>query len=486
MDRQQSFVGRINRMSRGGMLLLGIPVLVSLVMMVFFSGRYRQSIRRMETIAGLKPAVSEEIPDSVWDMVSGRTSLAETPVYDQIRQVKDTIRQISEETGESDRLALIVAGRTMDTLTQYVNQIWNNIKDQAPVVENETVLEEVWNVAALVESMLNDYITAEIGATARMGDILNHMALGTAGAEIILLLIMLALGRRTLKRTEAFIRAPIRKLESVTAQLAEGDMRARIPETDVAELRNLTRQVNGMADNLEAMMERNIQDERRLKKAELRTLQAQINPHFLYNTLDAIMWKAEAGDQEGVIHLTGALSDFFRISLSSGADWIPISQEKKHLAGYLSIQQTRYRDILQYEIDIPEELGEYYILKLLLQPLVENALYHGIKYRRGGGRIVVTGRLEGETLVFTVRDTGAGMDAATLQALQKRLSEEQPVFSAGKNGFGLVNVGLRLRLYYNQPDGLRIESGSGGTTVTVRVPRRTREEVEHDQRVSGG
>ena len=162
---------------------------------------------------------------------------------------------------------------------------------------------------------------------------------------------------------------------------------------------------------------------RTLRKAELRTLQAQINPHFLYNTLDAIVWKAEAGETEEVIGLTSSLSDFFRISLSSGADWIPLSQEKKHIEGYLKIQQTRYRDIMNYEIDIPDEIGHYYILKLLLQPLVENALYHGIKIKRGGGTIYVITREENAYLVFLVKDTGCGMTPEQLEELNRRMKK---------------------------------------------------------------
>ena len=194
--------------------------------------------------------------------------------------------------------------------------------------------------------------------------------------------------------TEKSIKEPIERLEEATARFAEGSLDEKIVDTEVTELRNLTAQVNIMADNLKTMMRKSHQDAKNLRKAELRTLQAQINPHFLYNTLDAIVWKAEAEDTDEVIGLTSSLSDFFRISLSSGADWIPISQEKKHIEGYLKIQQTRYRDILRYEIDIPDEIGEYYILKLLLQPLVENAIYHGIKIKRGGGKIFVSGKLE--------------------------------------------------------------------------------------------
>jgi two-component system sensor histidine kinase YesM len=233
------------------------------------------------------------------------------------------------------------------------------------------------------------------------------------------------------------------------------------------------------------MREKNSDDAKKLRKAELRTLQAQINPHFLYNTLDAIVWKAEAGDVDEVITLTSSLSDFFRISLSSGADWIPISQEKKHIEGYLKIQQTRYRDIMRYEIDIPDDIGDFYILKLLLQPLVENALYHGIKNNRGGGLITVTGRKEDGDLVFSVKDTGCGMTAEQLRKLSSRMKKGQPAVSEGGGGFGLVNVNLRIRLYYNQMAGLLIDSSEAGTEVSFRVPCRTREEIFENESISG-
>ena len=482
---QQSIAGHIGAMTRQVMILLILPVIVSLSLMLGFSWRYSRSMERMNAIAALKPMISEEIPGAVWRVVSGRETLEESQTYALIDRANGTIRQITRDAADEGRLELIIAGRTMDTLAQYVEQIRKNLGNGEKVVANEAVLEEIRDVAALVDSMLNDYITVEIHSAAAMSSLLNRVVLITAVAELLLVLFTLVLLNRTAQKTARFIREPIESLESVTARLAEGDMRARLPVSNVQELWNLTGQVNVMADNLEGMMRQRIRDERNLKKAELRTLQAQINPHFLYNTLDAIVWKAEAGDQQEVIHLTRALSDFFRISLSSGADWIPIAQEKKHIAGYLSIQKTRYRDILNYEIDIPDEIGDYYILKLLLQPLVENALYHGIKYRRGGGTIRVACRPEGEALAFTVSDTGRGMDAETLEALTRSMAEGQPAQTAGASGFGLVNVNLRIRLYYNQSEGLTIASDREGTKVSFRVPRRTREEIENDQGISG-
>lgn len=482
---EDSLAGRLRDMSTVLMVILVIPVIISLTMTLVFSGRYYRSVERMDRIAALKPTISEEIPGAVWDVVSGRETIDGTSVFRKIDRVNSVIEQVAAETGENDRLALIVARRTMDTLLQYTEQIRDNILAGEPVVHNETILNEVRDVASLVESMLNDYITEEIGETSVMSRYLSKVVGISAAAEILLVIAALLLSSEMTGRTSAFVREPIEKLESVTAQLAEGELSARSPGTEVAELKNLTAQINTMADNLDRMMQRSVRDERNLKKAEMRTLQAQINPHFLYNTLDAIIWKVEVGERDEVIHLTRALSDFFRISLSSGADWIPISQEKKHISGYLSVQKTRYNDILDYEIDIPDELNDLYILKLLLQPLVENALYHGIKYKRGGGSIRVTGRKDGDWLIFTVADTGKGMDEETLAALRERILDRQPVVSNTTGGFGLVNVNLRIRLYYNQPEGLHIESGPEGTVITMRLPCRTEEDFTDDQSVSG-
>ena len=181
------------------------------------------------------------------------------------------------------------------------------------------------------------------------------------------------------------------------------------------------------------------------------------------------MWLAEAGQSREVIHITRALSDFFRISLSQGKDWIPLSEEIKHLTGYLTIQKIRYRDILDYQIDIPEELGSCQVLKLLMQPLVENAIYHGVKHRRGRGLVRVTGRMEDSWLILEVADNGAGMTPERLAQVREGLSGS----GAESAGYGLFNVNKRIQLYYNQPQGVWIESRPGeGTSVTLKLPVR--------------
>ena len=188
--------------------------------------------------------------------------------------------------------------------------------------------------------------------------------------------------------------------------------------------------------------------------------------------------------------MTKSLSDFFRNSLSSGEDWVTVEQELRHLKGYLSIQKTRYRDILDYEVDDCEELKNVYMPKLLLQPLVENALYHGIKTKRGGGRIEVRVRVGRGIITFLVKDNGKGMTKEELENAQALLQEENPTvqkaMEPGHSGFGLRNVDMRIRLFYQKRKGLNIRSDEGGTEVSFTIPIRTREEIDHDESFSRG
>ena len=217
----------------------------------------------------------------------------------------------------------------------------------------------------------------------------------------------------------------------------------------------------------------------------LRVLQEQINPHFLYNTLDNIIWLAESKDTEQVVRMVSSLSSFFRTTLSKGREFITVKEEEQHIRSYLEIQQFRYRDILEYEIAIPEELYEYEIIKLTLQPLVENALYHGIKNKRGGGHIRVSGVLCQDVMIFKVQDDGIGMDGARLAQVCAMLRDgEQEPEQEETGGFGLFNVNQRIQLNYGREYGLKIQSTYGqGTEIWVRIPCRA-EKIKRKRNIS--
>ena len=200
--------------------------------------------------------------------------------------------------------------------------------------------------------------------------------------------------------------------------------------------------------------------EKNLRELELRLHQEQISPHFLYNTLDSIVWMAEGGNNRQVVEMTTDLSDFFRTVLSGGRDFITIEEEESHIRSYLKIQKIRYEDILDYSIEIEPSIRHRIVLKMLLQPLVENALYHGIKNKRGGGCIVFRGYEDRNGLVFEVEDDGIGMDEAELAAVRAKLTlePEEELAPIGSGGFGLHNVVQRIQMYYGDQAEILVES----------------------------
>lgn len=269
---------------------------------------------------------------------------------------------------------------------------------------------------------------------------------------------------------------PIQLLKNKMRQAASGYLEAKVTPTGSDEIADLGKSFNIMLGKIKTLLNQSIKEQEHIQKAELRTLQAQINPHFLYNTLDSILWMAESGKNDAVILLVKALSQFFRVSLNKGKDWITLSNEVEHVQSYLTIQQMRYRDILTYEINIPQELMSTTILKMSLQPLVENALYHGIKNKRGIGKITLTGKLLHPHMIqLEVIDNGNGMTLERLEKVRESLEQiptaEEIEQDSSLSGFGLRNVHQRIRLYYKEPYGITVDSTyHEGTTITILIP----------------
>ena len=488
-EHKTSIIRRLGRTTRTTAILLLIPALASLTMLFLTTTRYHRAMSRMEAVAALKPVVGTQLPEQLFSVAAGRIGYEESGVDGLLDSVNHTLDALLEETGGAGDLELTVARRTMVTLAGYMDQLRTGMAGGAPVAEMEQIVDEVRGVGDLVTDMLDDFISAEIGVTVQTGAEIRKLVWLTAIAELFLLAVALIGAGSTSQDLANTIRQSIKQLEGSMHRLTGGDLKARVPDMEVEEFSELASQINVTANRLESLIERSRQEQENLAKSQLRLLQAQINPHFLYNTLDAIIWQAQSGKSEEVIHLTRALSDFFRISLSSGADWIPLAGEVQHVSGYLSIQKTRYRDILNYEIDIPETLQGGYVVKLMLQPLVENALYHGIKGKRGGGFIRVSAERVGERVRFTVADTGKGMTPDELKRVVALMRSDQPALSgvapAEGSSFGLRNVDARIRLFYRQDTGLEIESGPGGTVVFFCVPLKSREEIADDEGISG-
>ena len=273
------------------------------------------------------------------------------------------------------------------------------------------------------------------------------------------------------RRITRNIAEPISELCDVAATAGEGDFEIRTKgDNSIVEIQKLNTSVNQMIKKIGQLVDDIRVEEINLRAAELRLLQEQINPHFLYNTLDNIIWLAESGEDEEVVKMVSSLSSFFRTTLSKGRDYITIAEEREHIESYLSIQKFRYRDILSYDIDFEDEILDHSILKLTLQPIVENALYHGIKNKRGMGHIQIDGRMAGDNIEFIVSDNGIGMREEEAEHLRKVISGLVSDDRSG-GGFGLFNVNQRLQLNYGKEYGLNIESTYNvGTTIRVKIP----------------
>jgi len=266
----------------------------------------------------------------------------------------------------------------------------------------------------------------------------------------------------------AGIARPIVKLRRLMEEAETGNLDVRFPDPPNDEVGRLGRSFNTMIGEIGKLLDQVYVEQQKKREAEFRILQAQIKPHFLYNTLDTIHWMAQEKGAADIVGIVDALTKLFRISLSKGRDVISLKEELEHVTSYLVIQKIRYLDKFDYTIEVDPTLLASPVVKLSLQPLVENAIYHGIKEKPGRGVLKLTARREGLALVLTVSDDGAGMNPAAQVALEKNLGQgEEP----SAQGFGVFSVHHRIRLVFGEGWGLSYRSAPGqGTTVTIRQP----------------
>lgn len=263
------------------------------------------------------------------------------------------------------------------------------------------------------------------------------------------------------------ITRPIHRLQTAMKEVADGNLEVSyIPGKGKDEVATLGRGFLAMVTQIRTLMQRMVEEQKAKRQAELNVLQTQINPHFLYNTLDTIQWKALEHDAVEVADIINSLSSFFRISLSKGQEIITLNQEVEHVYHYLFIQQVRYRSILDFDLRLAKELEDYPIIKLLIQPLVENAIYHGIKPANRKGKIMVDITHDEHRIHIVVADDGVGMALEKLHHLQENLSD--PLHH---QGYGLFNVAERIRLTYGDQAKVEIESElQKGCKIHLMIP----------------
>lgn len=268
---------------------------------------------------------------------------------------------------------------------------------------------------------------------------------------------------------------PIKELEKSVKKIEEGDLNAEVPGNGSYEIRHLGESIHNMARQIRKLMDDIVAEHESKRKSEFDTLQSQINPHFLYNTLDIIVWMIENEKQGDAVRVVTALARFFRISLSRGKSIITVADELEHVRNYLMIQHMRYKNKFTYSIEAEEEVLGLASLKLILQPLVENAIYHGMEFMDGDGEIYIRAWRQNSELFLCVEDNGLGM---TEKQVQRLFEDTEHISSRRGSGIGAKNVNERIRLYFGSGYGLIIESEPDeGTKVTAHLPAVPYEQV---------
>lgn len=455
-------------------LLLLIPIVAFLI---FCFCNLWSSNRKYEDMLNSAMVASEFSLDFKKDydyetylLIVENKTLDESKLGEMLKEANRIVDGLEELTdSKENRNRLASAKKYLNNLQIYKERIEQNLKDGNKYENNIEIWEnDVQIVTALMRETIFQYIYYEIKDIQKARTEYQDFFMQMIRFSIIAFALILILITFLSYYIPLSITHPIRKLSEVTDQVAKGDLTVRSDVRSGAEVSVLNDSLNTMIDKINELLEQVKTEQGRLRKAEFELLQSQINPHFLYNTLDTIVWLAEAGEQKKVVDMVGSLSDFFRTSLNQGKDMVSVKEELQHSRSYLEIQQVRYQDILQYEIQVPEPLFCYLIPKITIQPLVENALYHGIKNKRGIGKIMITGKREKDYFVLIVEDNGAGMSRERLEAVREGMNQKS---QTEKDIYALYNVNERIRLNFGQKYGLSIDSILGeGTTVQVMLP----------------
>jgi two-component system sensor histidine kinase YesM len=451
-----------------------------MVQVLNYSRQYDAIITNITTANSISGSIKTDIDTEMWKIVAGKIDFKDGKQYELINDTNTKIAWMMQNTN-SPRARIKLEGilRTMQTLTENVGLMKQQIEHKSLASENEAVLENIRFVTGVVDEVVQDYLLFEVRRTEVQYQEMRAGFDRWRYSYIVLMFFAAGFSVLAAWGISRSIYIPIKKLHDVTSTITKNDLQALMTSDNVDEITELGMSFNIMIGKIKDLLDSKVKEQEYLKKAELRALQAQINPHFLYNTLETIIWMAEAKQTDRVIEIVSALSSFFRISLSKGRDWITIGEEIERTRSYLTIQKMRYRDILDFKIEIDDQTLDNTILKLILQPLVENALYHGIKNKRNGGIITVRAIQKNDAeIILEVEDNGIGFTPEKLALVQADLEDDSGDVRL-EAGFGIDNVNKRIKLYYGRQYGLSIRSVyQVGTCVKLLIPAKKEDPIE--------
>ena len=444
-----------------------IPMACLMIILLFifwqYTGQYNKLSENLAVSSEFNLRFKDDLDLEMYYIAIGsKESSNLEDVLEQVEDAQEIMQKLRRNTYNNNGV------KSLNSLDSYLENLRQRMLQLVEIKEYDKRMEfmdsNIRIITGLIMQEMQNYIYNESMYLVQVEKSLTHrVKILIFGMAVLLIATFGILMRRSFRLTDGIIQ-PVNIMLDKVKKVGRGKFDMIPIEAEIEEIEELDEGINKMARKISALLE-NVRQEKEMQHlTELQLIQAQVNPHFLYNTLDTIVWLIEGGMTDDAVEMISSLSIFFRTSLSKGNDIIPLSEEERHTLSYLEIQQYRYRDILEFEINIPKELSGIPVPKLSIQPLAENALYHGIKNRRGKGKILIEGREEEDALVLTVSDNGQGMTP-------ERLHEVQEAIRTGERaGFGLAAVAERIALYYGPGYEMKIFSEEGkGTTVEIRL-----------------
>ena len=452
-------------------LALSVPMCVMCIMLfvlfLSYSIQYEKEIRNITTVSTFNQNFKDEVDLKMYQFVTGSASDVPLEEVSEAKALAETLQAGTRNKDSQSAIHSVV--NLMDNLSDCISELENtNGYDQRMAqLENN-----IYVITELIQKYMNTYLYYEAGELAALRQTMGVWRTVSSIAAPTLMLFLILLSIRRVVRVSRSITQPIDKLYQRVQEIGRGDLTVKPPVTAYDDkLQTLSDSMEEMVGKLNDQIELTHREQARLRSMELSLLQAQINPHFLYNTLDTIVWLVETKKNDEAVEMVSSLSTYFRSFLSNGKEIVLLSEELQHVKSYLKIQQFRYQDILRYSIDIDPIIENSTIPKMTLQPLVENAIYHGIKPKRGIGTVLVKGEMRGDRVVLTVSDTGIGMSPETREKILSSLGSNEPP------GFGVFAVWQRLKLTFGDDFTFDIESEEdSGATFRIVLPYTPAEE----------
>ena len=463
MKKVHSIKGRLRHLVAAISIVLAVLLVSVLLMLGSYSSHYARLLHNVTTASEFNREFKDTIDLRMYYYVIESQYSQGLPI-EEVRAAQTLAKSLIDTTFQKNSRQAITS--VLDLCENLEGKIYQ-IEETSDYDQRLTQLENnVYVLTSLVEEYMYTYLYYEAAELNAVQQVVTRQA----GVEIALIILAAALAivflLRYSIRLSRSITAPLEELCRRAERVDAGDLTVQEPvPSEIREIRTLSEGMEQMIGRLDDQMGEIRRRQESLRRTELALLQAQINPHFLYNTMDTIIWLIEADKQQEAVEMVANLSSFFRHSLSKGEDVITLAEEERHVRSYLQIQHARYQDIMEYILDIDPGLHDAMLPKLTLQPLVENALYHGIKLKRAKGTIRITATLADGCVLLRVEDNGVGITPQRLAQLCDAMERQERV------GFGLSAVNQRLRLQFGPEYGLRLDSEEGqGTTVTARIP----------------